>query len=202
MHQQLSHSALRRSGAIPRSDGSRHAKSRRPQRTVPAHQTSPSCRLPSPLRRALPYRRYRQRRWPRRLSVGSSRPPRRQREMVGRARRLARMVRSMPADCSTTQTITQPVRTTVSAGTIANRRGFMIVASGRSTWARLNCQACDAVEPSDHDMTAQGRKLDVIDFFEQCCWSATRRPRGPLPACLHSLQRGTKGAARTASMPA
>src|SRR5262249_53451118 len=31
------------------------------------------------------------------------------------------------------QTITQPARTTVSAGAIANRRGFMIVISGRST---------------------------------------------------------------------
>ena len=77
----------------------------------------------------------------------------------------AAAVSSMPAEPKpATQATTQP--TTVSAGTIANRRGFMIVASQRSTWAKLNCQACDAAEPSDHDMTAQGRKLQVIDFFK------------------------------------
>jgi hypothetical protein len=60
----------------------------------------------------------------------------RQFNRVGRA-----AVSSMPAEPKpATQTTTQPARTTVSASTIANRRGFMTAASTLH-------QGCDAAEP-------------------------------------------------------
>src|SRR5712675_405081 len=99
----------------------------------------------------------------------------------------------MPAEPKpASQPTIQPARTTVphnAGATVANRRGFMI---GRLQSLHLSHAAQPSMRRadfSDQDMTAQRRKLQVINFSKECCPNAMRRRQ----AVLYILRRKRVG---------
>src|SRR5882762_9637647 len=86
---------------------------------------------------------------------------------------------SMPAEPKpASQATIHPARTTVpqNAGAIvANRRGFMIGRLQRLHLSHAAQPSMRRADFSDQDMTAQWRKLQVINFSKECCPNALRR---------------------------
>src|SRR5258705_521781 len=85
----------------------------------------------------------------------------------------------MPAEPKpASQATIPPARTTVphnAGATVANRRGFMIGRLQRLHLSHAAQPSLRQADFSDQDMTAQWRKLQVVNFSKECCPNAMRR---------------------------
>src|SRR6266481_4712010 len=86
---------------------------------------------------------------------------------------------SVPAEPKpASQPTITPARMTVphnAGATVANRRGFMIGRLQRLHLSHAAQPSMRRADFSDQDMTAQWRKLQVINFSKECCPNALRR---------------------------
>ncbi len=91
---------------------------------------------------------------------------------------------SMPAEPKpASQATIHPARTTVpqnAGATVANRRGFMIGRLQRLHLSHAAQPSMRRADFSDQDMTAQWRKLQVINFSKECYTNALRRRQAVL----------------------